>query len=65
MNKRWFWKQWSPGDQKLFWLLASMGGGIWLIFFFVYFQNTSLAFVWEQFQQIEVIETTIRSFSVG
>ncbi len=65
MNKRWFWKQWSPGDQKLFWLLVTIGGGMWLIFFFVYFQNTSLAFVWEQFQQIEVIETTIRSFSVG
>ena len=65
MHSLWFWKNWSDGDRKLFWPLASLGIIGIFIFYFVYFQNPSLAFIWEQFQTIELLEIPSRSFSIG
>ncbi|MBI3218065.1 MAG: hypothetical protein HYZ44_00985 [Bacteroidetes bacterium] len=65
MNTLWFWKKWSKNDQNLFWLLSILGLSAFIVFVYTYLQNPSLAFNWEQFQQIELIETPIRSFSVG
>jgi len=65
MNTLWFWKRWSQNDQKTFWLLSALIAGAFFVFLFVYFQNTSLAFVWDQYQQVEVVETPIRNFQVG
>ncbi len=65
MLTRWFWKNWSPADQRLFWCLASMSIGFIILFCYTYFQNPSLAFVWEQFQQIELVELPIRNFTIG
>lgn len=65
MNTLWFWKRWSPSDQKIFWLLSAFLAGAFIVFLIVFFQNTSLAFIWEQYQQVEQIETPIRTFQVG
>jgi Tfp pilus assembly protein PilF len=65
MPTRWFWKNWSPIDQRLFWLLTSVGIGSLTLVCYTYFQNPSLAFVWEQFQQIELIEIPLHNFTVG
>ncbi len=65
MNTLWFWKQWSRSDQKIFWLLSALLAGAFIVFLIVFFQNTSLAFIWEQYQQVEQIETPIRTFQVG
>ncbi len=65
MNTLWFWKRWSLSDQKIFWLLSVLIAAAFIVFLFLNFQNTSLAFVWDQYQQIEVVETPIRNFQVG
>lgn len=65
MNTLWFWRQWSRSDQKIFWLLSALLAGAFIVFLIVFFQNTSLAFIWEQYQQVEQIETPIRTFQVG
>lgn len=65
MNTIWFWKRWSPSDQKIFWLLSVLVSAAFFVFLFANFQNTSFAFVWDQYQQVEVVETTIRNFQVG
>lgn len=65
MNTLWFWKRWSPSDQKIFWLLSVLVSAAFFVFLFANFQNTSFAFVWDQYQQVEVVETTIRNFQVG
>lgn len=65
MHTLWFWKSWSSGDRKLFWLLASLCIVGMVLFCFVYFQSPSLAFIWEQFQTIELLEIPSRNFSIG
>lgn len=65
MHTLWFWKNWPRGERKLFWLLASLGFASIFILCFVYFQNPSLAFIWEQFQTIELLEIPSRTFSMG
>ena len=65
MNTLWFWRRWSNSDQKLFWCFSILGLMAFFIFAYAYLQNPSFAFGWEQFQQIELIETPIRSFQVG
>jgi hypothetical protein len=65
MNTIWFWKRWSRSDQKIFWLLATLVASSFFVFLVVFFHNTSYAFIWDQYQQVEQIETPIRTFQVG
>ena len=65
MNSLFFWKSWSKSYQLIFWSLAALALASIFTLWFAYFQNPSLAFTWENLQQIETVETFTHSFSVG
>ena len=65
MNSLFFWKSWSKSYKLIFWSLAALALASIFTLWFAYFQNPSLAFTWENLQQIETVETFTHSFSVG
>ncbi len=60
-----FWEDWSIEDRRLFWLLVIPAILIVTAFWIIYFQDSSLAFLWDQYQRLEVAEISIRTFQVG
>ncbi len=65
MQSIWFWKDWSAAERNIFWVLTTLVILIISLFCFVYFQFPSLAFIYNQFQELELVEITLRNFDVG
>lgn len=60
-----FWRKWPRPYQIIFWFLSLISFLAIGLLWYAYFQNPSMVFQWQQFQQLQSIETTIRTFSVG
>ncbi len=60
-----FWENWTSGEKRLFWLLACLALAGLSLFGYIYFQNPSLVYVYEQFQELKLINVALRSFRVG
>ncbi len=65
MNSLFFWRDWPQADKKIFWPLAAASIFVLGFFWYVYTQDTSLAFSWDQFQRLEISQVTLRSFTLG
>jgi hypothetical protein len=65
MNSLAFWKTWSKPYQLLFWLLATTLILSVSYFWYAYFQYPAPTITWDQFQQLNTLETPIRSFTKG
>jgi hypothetical protein len=65
MDSLFFWKNWPLADRRLFWPLAAIAIFAIGFFWFVYAQETPLAFTWEKFQRLETHEVALHSFKVG
>jgi hypothetical protein len=60
-----FWENWTSREQLIFWLLALLSLAGLSLFGYVYFQNPSLTFAYEQFQELKLMNVALRSFRVG
>ena len=60
-----FWKTWPRPYQIIFWLLTAVAAIAIALLWFTFFQDASLVFPWQTMQQLEAIESTARTFSVG
>ena len=60
-----FWENWTSGEKRLFWLLACLALAGLSLFGYIYFQNPSLVYVYEQFQELKLMDVALRSFRVG
>lgn len=60
-----FWENWISGEKRLFWLLACLALAGLSLFGYIYFQNPSLVYVYEQFQELKLMDVALRSFRVG
>lgn len=60
-----FWENWTNGEKRLFWLLACLALAGLSLFGYIYFQNPSLVYIYEQFQELKLIDVALRSFRVG
>ncbi|MFM9838923.1 MAG: tetratricopeptide repeat protein [Cyclobacteriaceae bacterium] len=65
MNSLFFGKDWPQADKKIFWPLAAAAIFALSFFWYVYAQDTSLAFTWDQFQRLEISQVTLRTFTLG
>ncbi len=60
-----FWEHWTSNEKRLFWLLAFLAFAGLSLFGYIYFQNPSLVYVYEQFQELKLMDVALRSFRVG
>ncbi|NOS56639.1 MAG: hypothetical protein HOP37_10345 [Cyclobacteriaceae bacterium] len=60
-----FWEHWTNSEKRLFWLLACLALAGLSLFGYIYFQNPSLVYVYEQFQELKLMDVALRSFRVG
>ena len=60
-----FWEHWTSSEKRLFWLLACLAFAGLSLFGYTYFQNPSLVYVYEQFQELKMMDVALRSFRVG
>ncbi len=65
MNSLFFWRDWPQADKRIFWLLTAVAIFVLGFFWYVYAQDTSLAFTWDQFQRLETSQVSLRTFTRG
>jgi Tfp pilus assembly protein PilF len=65
MQSLWFWSNWHAGERRVFWILVLACVAAITFFCYAYFQYPSLTFIYEQFQEMKLIEVVLRTFKVG
>ena len=60
-----FWNEWSMAERRTFWVLILLSIAAIGLFSIAYFQHPSFAFIYDQYQEIKLLEIPLRSFSVG
>ncbi|UXE67116.1 MAG: hypothetical protein KA713_00485 [Chryseotalea sp. WA131a] len=60
-----FWKNWPRPYQYIFWLFSAIAFVSVGLLWFTYFQDAAFVFPWLTMQQLEAIDSTARTFSVG